>query len=93
MNSLVDLLRELPLSTEEIAKLSALNARTPLELLSMRKASPAAFDSYVGSDRADQIAGMLLGLLTEGERNSLQKPVVRPGYLGARLDLESDKKS
>jgi hypothetical protein len=81
-----EFLKNLPISEEERAKLSKLGAGTPLALLSMRKASKDAFDSYVGRDRADAIAGELEMLLTREEAESLKRPAKGVGRFGARLD-------
>jgi hypothetical protein len=80
-----EFLKSLPLSEEERQKLAALGAKTPLELLFMRKASPEAFDRYIGADRADAIAKALEGLLDEQDKVRLKAPFTPKGKLGARL--------
>lgn len=80
-------LESLPITDEERDKLSRFGASTPLALLSMRKASKAAFDSYLGEERADAIAGELAKLLTPEETESLSQPAKGGvGKFGARLD-------
>ena len=43
------------LSDEERAKLASFGARSPLALLSLRRASPQAFDNYLGPERSAAI--------------------------------------
>lgn len=77
-------LSRLNLTDEETAKLASLGATTPLSLLGALRASPEAFVSFVGKDRADTIVDRISGLLTDEERSSLDEEL--PLFsLGARL--------
>jgi hypothetical protein len=82
-----DFIDQLQVSQEERVKLRALGAKSPLSVLSLRKASQEAFDRHFGADRADSIAEQLRSLLAPDELQQLEQPVRRPGSLGARLDL------
>lgn len=82
----------LALPDEERKKLEALGAKTPLGLLSMRKASPEAFDAYLGADRADAIARQLESLLREDEKAELLRPLPAGRSLGARMPPAPPKK-
>jgi hypothetical protein len=78
-------LDELDVTPDEREKLRALGATTPLALLGMQKAAPAAFEAHFGTDRATAIAAVLMAQLTEAERGVLAEPARRSGGLGARL--------
>ncbi len=75
----------LRLSDEERRRILSLGASTPLALLAMRKASPAAFEEFFGHERAEQIASALLEMLSDQERKLLEAPSPRLPKLGARL--------
>lgn len=84
---MADFIDNLSVSDTERAKLRALGVRTPLAILSMRKAAAKAFDDHFGAERAEAIATELKGLLSEVELETLNQPMRAGGYLGARLDL------
>jgi len=81
-----DFIDQLQVSQEEKDKLRALGAKSPLGVLSLRKASQEAFDRHFGADRANAITEELRSLLTTDELRQLNQPVRPPGSLGARLD-------
>ena len=82
---MADYLDNLDLSDEERTKLRALGVKTPYALLSLRKASKAAFDQHLGSpQRADAIELNLRTLLTAEELAQLNRPARQGGRLGAR---------
>jgi len=87
-----DFLKDLDISEEERKKLASFGASNPKALLSLRRASRDAFDSYLGNDRADAIARQLEALLTGEEKESLKTPLTRPGHLGARMDEPPSRK-
>jgi len=80
-----EFLKGLPISEEEREKLAALDASSPLTLLFLRKASPAAFDRHVGADRAAAVAEALEGLLSEEDKAKLKAPFTPKGKFGALL--------
>lgn len=84
---------DLKLSPEDREKLSKLGSRDALAILLMRKASPAAFDAYVGQERVQQIVDALQTGLTEAERELLEAPRPSPRALGARLRKKPSPKS
>jgi len=56
-------------------------------LLAIRKASRPAFDLFLGPERAEEIARYLETLLTDSERQALNKPTsTAHRRFGARLD-------
>ena len=81
-----DFLNELSLTADERAKLESFGAQTPMALLSIRRASPEAFDRHIGIDRAASIARELELLLNDDERKRLRAPLRPPGPMGARLE-------
>ena len=83
-------LASLSLSEGERDKLRALGVATPVALLSMRKASKAAFDNHLGPERAEAIAREAESLLTDEERARLADKPKPGGSLGARLDRPPD---
>lgn len=78
-------LDELDLLDQEREKLLSLGAKSPLSLLLRRKASPEAFDGWVGRERAEHIANQLTTLLSDEERAQLAAPPPPRHPLGARL--------
>jgi hypothetical protein len=64
----------LPLSAEEKAKVANLGAPSAAALLAMMRASPEAFDSYLESDLARELAAALEALISEHERAVLEAP-------------------
>lgn len=68
-------LENLPLSAEEKAKVASLGAPSAAALLAMVRASPEAFDSYLGSDRARELAAALEASISEHERAVVDAPV------------------
>ena len=78
-------LETIALTPEERAKLLELGAESPLALLTMRQASPDAFDKHLSSARADDVCSMLKGLLSPSEHDLLERPSKPGGALGARL--------
>lgn len=86
-----EFLKDLPISEEERQKLASLGASTPLALLSLRKASPEAFDRHVGADRAAAVAEALEGLLSEEDKVRLRAPFTPKGKFGARLSPAPQK--
>ena len=83
---------QLSLTDEEREKLKALGVGSPLGVLSIRKASPEAFDRHFGSDRAQAIAEQLKALLTPSELKSLSEPPRTGGRFGARLTPPPESK-
>jgi hypothetical protein len=82
----------LSLSEDERSKLKALGVSSPLGVLSIRKASPAAFDQHFGAERAQAISDQLKALLTPSELALLEQPSLPGGRLGARLTPAPDSK-
>jgi hypothetical protein len=78
-------LDDLEIEGEDREKLIRLGAGSALALLLMRKASPEAFDDYVGRDRVEAITKALVSLLTAEEQKMLAGPLPKRMPLGARL--------
>lgn len=79
-------LNTLPLSDVEKQKLGDLAPKSAFDLLARRQSAQADFDSYVGHDRADAIAGALQSLLSNSQRAMLAESPGPLRKLGARLD-------
>ena len=75
----------LPLTDSDLEKVRSLGVNTPFALLAMRKASPQAFDAFIGAELADDLSRRLEPLLTDEDRAQLQAPASPAGGLGARL--------
>ena len=85
-------LSKLNLTEEERSKLAALGTSTPAMLLSVRRASPEAFEALVGKERAEEITLALEELLTPEEKQRLARGAAAGWFsLGARLDRPPEK--
>jgi hypothetical protein len=72
----------LQIGPEEAAKLRALGADTPQQLLAQIRAAPAAFTRYLGTETARRIERALSAMVPSDEPT---EPIPPPGQLGVPL--------
>lgn len=70
-----DYLESLSLSDEDKAKLQSMGMQSPFALLSIIKASPDAFEAFMGKEKTAQLAQELEAKLSEDERSLLETPL------------------
>jgi hypothetical protein len=84
-----DYLDNLSLSREEKSKILDLGVSSAPELLAMMRASPEAFEEFLGKDRSRAISGALEAAISHNERTILNRSHPRFRATGAIVNREA----